>query len=362
MSIPGPLHGGNSRFPPVGPPPKSLKSLRRARAPPCCPCAACRRRSEPSRRSATSASTAAQARSTRSSGRTGPGSRHCSGSRAASSTRTRGRSRSEDGARRRGSPAEARKLGLGMAYQTYSHVLDLSVAENLYLAAPADEQAEVRAMEEWAAAKLEDFEPRRPGDGARGLAVARRAAAARGRQGAARQAEGAPARRADDGARAGGRRAAPCARLRAEPGRGRRRLRQPSAAGGARHRRPHHGPPRRRLPGDVRRGRDVGGKPRRAHDRAAAPARVPGAARPRSGPREVLLAVSGLRGERFGPIDLDVAKGEILGIAGAEGNGQVPFLRGARRRRARSRQRRLHRQRARHAARRSARFGRASCC
>ena len=42
---------------------------------------------------------------------------------------------------------------------------------------------------------------------------------------------------------------------------------------------------------------------------------------------EVLLTVSGLRGERFGPIDLDVKKGEILGIAGAEGNGQVQFLR-----------------------------------
>src|SRR5437588_8391964 len=41
--------------------------------------------------------------------------------------------------RRRGSPAEARRLGLGIAYQTYSHVLELSVAENLYLAAPADE-------------------------------------------------------------------------------------------------------------------------------------------------------------------------------------------------------------------------------
>ena len=43
--------------------------------------------------------------------------------------------------------------------------------------------------------------------------------------------------------------------------------------------------------------------------------------------REVLLTVSGLRGERFGPIDLEVASGEILGIAGAEGNGQVQFLR-----------------------------------
>ena len=42
---------------------------------------------------------------------------------------------------------------------------------------------------------------------------------------------------------------------------------------------------------------------------------------------EVLLAVSGLRGERFGPIDLVVRKGEILGVAGAEGNGQVQFLR-----------------------------------
>jgi ribose transport system ATP-binding protein len=42
---------------------------------------------------------------------------------------------------------------------------------------------------------------------------------------------------------------------------------------------------------------------------------------------EVLLAVSGLHGERFGPIDLEVQKGEILGIAGAEGNGQSQFLR-----------------------------------
>ena len=42
---------------------------------------------------------------------------------------------------------------------------------------------------------------------------------------------------------------------------------------------------------------------------------------------DVVLEVSGLQGERFGPIDLVLRKGEILGIAGAEGNGQVQFLR-----------------------------------
>jgi ribose transport system ATP-binding protein len=41
----------------------------------------------------------------------------------------------------------------------------------------------------------------------------------------------------------------------------------------------------------------------------------------------VLLDIAGLRGERFGPVDLKVEKGEILGLAGAEGNGQVQFLR-----------------------------------
>ena len=42
---------------------------------------------------------------------------------------------------------------------------------------------------------------------------------------------------------------------------------------------------------------------------------------------EALLEVSGLRGHRVGPIDLLVRKGEILGIAGAEGNGQHELLR-----------------------------------
>jgi len=40
-----------------------------------------------------------------------------------------------------------------------------------------------------------------------------------------------------------------------------------------------------------------------------------------------LIEVDGLRGERFGPIDLKLMPGEIVGIAGAEGNGQGQFLR-----------------------------------
>jgi len=59
--------------------------------------------------------------------------------------------------RRRGSPAEARRFGLGIAYQTYSHVQDLSVAENLYLAVAKDDQPSFGGMEAWAAARLEEF-------------------------------------------------------------------------------------------------------------------------------------------------------------------------------------------------------------
>src|SRR5947207_14077648 len=59
--------------------------------------------------------------------------------------------------RRRGSPAEARRVGLGIAYQAYSHVLDLSVGETLYLAVPQEEQPRFGRMEEWASARLEEF-------------------------------------------------------------------------------------------------------------------------------------------------------------------------------------------------------------
>src|SRR3954462_12707346 len=59
--------------------------------------------------------------------------------------------------RRRGSPAEARRFGLGIAYQTYSHVLDLSVAENVCLAVPKDVQPPFARIDEGAAARLDEF-------------------------------------------------------------------------------------------------------------------------------------------------------------------------------------------------------------
>ena len=60
--------------------------------------------------------------------------------------------------------AEALRLGLGMAYQTYSQVLSLSVAENLFLAMPPTERPPFRQMESWAAAKLGEFDlPIHPG-------------------------------------------------------------------------------------------------------------------------------------------------------------------------------------------------------
>src|SRR5262249_20724206 len=59
--------------------------------------------------------------------------------------------------RRRGSPAEARGLGLGIAYQTSPHVNHPSVAENLYLAVPRSLQPPYGRIEDWAAAKLAEF-------------------------------------------------------------------------------------------------------------------------------------------------------------------------------------------------------------
>jgi ribose transport system ATP-binding protein len=50
--------------------------------------------------------------------------------------------------------------------------------------------------------------------------------------------------------------------------------------------------------------------------------------RPGAGGDATVLAARGLRGPAFGPADVELRGGEIVGIAGADGNGQVPLLRG----------------------------------
>jgi ribose transport system ATP-binding protein len=59
---------------------------------------------------------------------------------------------------RKDSPAESRRLGVGMAYQDNSQVLALSVKENLYLAAPPHLRPDYGRMKRWARQVLTKFE------------------------------------------------------------------------------------------------------------------------------------------------------------------------------------------------------------
>ncbi|HZQ65339.1 MAG TPA: sugar ABC transporter ATP-binding protein [Gaiellaceae bacterium] len=229
--------------------------------------------------------------------------------------------------RRRGSPAEARKLGLGIAYQTYSHVLDLSVAENLFLAAPEGDRPARRSMAAWAAAKLGEHDLDLPAAApTRTLSLAQRqllevvkALLARPR-----------VLLLDEPTTALG--PQDVERLHALV------LEQSRAGVGVVYV-SHRLPEVLGIADRVTVLRDGVGQgtfdaSSMTEERLVAlmigrplqlafPERKDAAAG-----REVLLAVTGLRGDRFGPVDLEVAKGEIVGIAGAEGNGQVQFLRG----------------------------------
>ena len=119
----------------------------------------CRRRSEQYRRFARSASTAVPARSMRSSARTGPGNRHCWGSPAASSAPDAGTVVVGETERRRVSPAEesCARSRHRLSYRL-ADVLPLSVAENLYLAAPSRLRPTYGRMRQWAADLLAGFE------------------------------------------------------------------------------------------------------------------------------------------------------------------------------------------------------------
>ena len=228
--------------------------------------------------------------------------------------------------RRRGSPVEARSLGLGMAYQTYSHVLELSVAENLFLAAPSGDQPSFGRMQEWAAANLAEFGLDLPVTAtARSLSLANRQFLEVVKVLLARP----KVLLLDEPTTALG--PEEVERLHALV------LEQSRSGVGiayVSHRLPEVLGIADRVT-VLRDGVGQGTFEAAAMSEEGLVALMIGRPLQLAFPerhdareeREVLLAVSGLGGERFGPIDLDVAKGEIVGIAGAEGNGQVPFLR-----------------------------------
>jgi ribose transport system ATP-binding protein len=228
--------------------------------------------------------------------------------------------------RRRVSPAESRALGLGIAYQTYSHVLHLSVAENLYLAAPSDLRPTYGRMDQWAADRLAEFDldisPTAP---ARTLSLAERqllevVKALLPQPKVLLLDEPTTALGPEDVDRL---HALVHERSRADVGIVYVSHRLPEVLGIA-----------DRI-SVLRDGVGQGTFEAASMSEESLVALMIG--RPlqlafpqrheREAGRKVLLAISGLRGDRFGPIDLEVASGEIVGIAGAEGNGQVQFLR-----------------------------------
>jgi ribose transport system ATP-binding protein len=224
------------------------------------------------------------------------------------------------------SPAAARRLGLGIAYQDYSHVLDLTVAENLFLAVPADDRPLYTSMGRWAEETLAPFELGIAVDAtARSLSLAQRqlfevAKALLTRPKVLLLDEPTTALGPDA-----------VEQLHAL-------VLEQARSGVAIVYVSHRLPEVLSVADRVTVLRDGVGQGTFAaadvtEDKLVAlmigrPLEVAFPERPvPDGEAEVLLTVSGLRGERFGPIDLVVRRGEIVGIAGAEGNGQVPFLR-----------------------------------
>jgi ribose transport system ATP-binding protein len=224
------------------------------------------------------------------------------------------------------SPAAARRLGLGIAYQDYSHVLELSVAENLFLAVPAEARPAYGAMRSWAEDTLATFKldiavTAAPGSlplADRQLLEVAKSLLTRPR-----------VLLLDEPTTALGPEAVERLHTLVLE-----RVREGVGIVYVSHRLPEVLAVADRV--TVLRdgvGQGTFEAASVSEDALVAlmigrPLTVAFPERPAPAERtDVVLAVSGLRGERFGPVDLEVRKGEILGIAGAEGNGQVPFLR-----------------------------------
>jgi len=227
---------------------------------------------------------------------------------------------------RRASPAEARRLGLGMVYQTYSHVQGLSVAQNLFLAVAGAGQPPFRRMESWAAEQLAAFQLDLPPDApAAALSLAERqllevvkALLARPR-----------VLLLDEPTTALG--PADVERLH-------QLVFEQSRTGVGIAYVSHRLPEVLDIADRITVLRDGVGQgtfeaSAMSEDSLVTlmigrPLQLAFPERPGApSPSDVVLATEGLHGDRFGPIDLSVAAGEIVGIAGAEGNGQLQFLR-----------------------------------
>jgi ABC-type sugar transport system ATPase subunit len=227
---------------------------------------------------------------------------------------------------RRDSPAAARRLGLGIAYQDYSHVGGLSVAENLYLGMPSTARPPYGEMHSWADKTLAEFRL----DLAATAAIGSLSLAERQLLEVVKALLTQPKVLLLD---------EPTTALGPEEVEQLHTLVLEQARAGVgivyvSHRLPEVLAVAKRVT-VLRDGVGQGTFDAASVSEEALIALMIG--RPlqvafperRAIPQEaeIMLAVSGLHGERFGPIDLVVRKGEILGIAGAEGNGQVQFLR-----------------------------------
>ena len=224
-----------------------------------------------------------------------------------------------------GAADEALRLGLGMAYQTYAQVRTLRVAENLFLAAPEEQRPPFREMVPWARSQLATY----------GVHVHPETRTGALTLGERQFVEVVKALLTN-----------PKVLLLDEPttalGPGEvedlhQIVLDRAAAGVAvvyvSHRLPEVLAVANRVT-VLRDGRSQGTHPAAGMSEEdlvslmigrplelAFPQRNGGAG------NDVLLEVSGLQGHRIGPVDLVVRRGEIVGIAGAEGNGQHELLR-----------------------------------
>ncbi|HEY4347468.1 MAG TPA: sugar ABC transporter ATP-binding protein [Gaiellaceae bacterium] len=227
---------------------------------------------------------------------------------------------------RRASPAGARRLGLGIAYQDYSHVLELTVAENLYLGVPREDRPSRHRMDRWARETLAQFDVEVPvGTNVSDLSLAERQVLEVVKALLTRP----KVLLLDEPTTALGPDAVEKLQLLVLE-----RARAGVAIVYVSHRLPEVLAVADRVT-VLRDGVAQGTFDAKSVSEESLialmigrPLEVAFPERPApDGEAEVALAVSGLYGERFGPIDLAVRQGEIVGIAGAEGNGQVQFLR-----------------------------------